>query len=185
MVEGRCSLTMLFPHVSAEGFAELKQRARQAVSNLQVRCMPGRPQKGKLTKTMKSLLWFQMAGVMRCLELMVPLAFDKMIYKIDRNPAQFASPQEAYNTEVAYSRVEGSTLRSFNNGLKKPGQHDMVTLLTIIVEPLYFLTRYFLRAVSVPRRRKPQQNGESPVLCDLVEPRFPQLPWSSSISLCS
>jgi hypothetical protein len=158
--------------VSAEGFAELKQRAKQAVSNLQVRCMPVRPQKGKWTKTMKSLLWLQMAGVMRCLELLVPLAFDKMIYKIDRNPAQFASPQEAYNTEVAYSKVEGSTLRSFNNGLKKPGQHDMVTLLTIIVEPLYFLTRYFLRASSVPRRRKLQQNGESPVLCDLVEPKF-------------
>jgi hypothetical protein len=109
---------------------------------------------------------------MRVGECLVPIAYGKLLAKIDNNPAEFGSHQSAYNTELAYSTVQGSTLQAFRAGLKSPGRHDLITAITIIVEPIYFLTRYYLRGASYPRRRLAQLQGGAPMLCDLVEPAF-------------
>ena len=46
----------------------------------------------------------------------------------------------------------------------------MVTILCIVVEPLYFLTRWLLQGASYPRRLELQRKGRAPMLCSLVEP---------------
>ena len=91
--------------LSNSKITDLKKRAVQAIKGLQVRSMPVRPQRGKWTKSFKSFLWYQMSGVMRSLERMIPIAYSALVAKINKNPDEHTSIQSSYNTELAYSTV--------------------------------------------------------------------------------
>ena len=167
-LQAHCSTHAL----TAEAVDALKRDAKHAIKNLLYRCMPVRPQKGKWTLTLRSFLWFQLACTMNVLKLSIPLAYSKLLYKIERNLAEYKAAQSSYNTEVAYEKVEGSCLRSFNNGAKKEMLQDSLNIPSLILEPLAYLTRWFLRASSAPRRQRMQRQGLPAPLCDLVDERY-------------
>ena len=130
--------------------------------------MPCRPQEGKWTKVSPCVLWFQLISTMGVLKMLIPRSYSAMCYQIQRDPDRFNKDHSAYNSEVAYSEVQGTMLKTFEVGVRKAGNDELVTIFAIVLEPIAWLTRHFLRMSSLPRRRKMQLRGLPPPLASLA-----------------
>ena len=109
---------------------------------------------------------------MRVLWLIIPISYNAMVKKINSKPDEYSAEQTPYNTEVSYQKVQGSMLKTLRDGTTKPSQGDLITIVVIILEPIGWLHRFYLKMSSLPRRQRLQKKGKPAPWCDLVCPEF-------------
>ena len=122
--------------MAQEAFVELKKRAKSAIKQLLTRSMPCRPQEGKWTKVFPCVLWFQLISTMGVLKMLIPRSYSAMCYQIQRDPDKFSKNHSAYNSEVSYSEVQGTMIKTFEHGVNKAGNDDNVAIFAIALEPI-------------------------------------------------
>ena len=80
--------------------------------------------------------------------------------------------------DIAWHALESSRCKLIEANLGERS-HQLVTILSIALEGLKYMTRWFLRCASTVRRVRRQSCGKLPPLCDLVSPRH-----SPAVAVC-
>ena len=125
--------TTLQPHyydvahlvMSDSDVAALKTRAARAIKQLQWRSYPEKPQSSRWTKLLHSFLWFHMVLIQQCARISVPIAYRNLIVRMPATDVE----NTPYNTEVRYSDVQGSMLRTFRSGVISASARTLITIL--------------------------------------------------------
>ena len=132
------------------------------------RGMPPLPTKGKWTKLFTCLMWFVVAGLQDVLSRSVPIAFGRMtVTPVQQQAGGDHQDDQEFVRDVSYHELRGKRCMAFCRGLRERNRWLIILLISIVVEPLAFLTRFFLRASSAVRRAKSQARGGHAPLCDL------------------
>jgi len=146
-----------------------RARAAKVIARLLYRVMPTTPTKGKWTKLGGCLDWFLLSmGTMNILRLTFPLAYGRVDLAATSSAMDLISDDHVYVSDINWHSVQGKRRRSFEAGLNRPPTLVSVIVLSIVLEPLRWLTRWFMRRTSVVRRLRAQQLRRPAPICDLV-----------------
>ena len=143
-----------------------KLRACKTVVDLLWRSQPVRPTKGKWTKLGPSIDWHIQSGIMNMFAKTFVLAFDKMSLKVIKQGEQ--NEDTAYLIDVDWHAVRGSRCSKVLAGLSDNGTFARIVILGVVLEPIRWLTRWFLRRASITRRLKRQQKKMAAPIMDMV-----------------
>ena len=104
--------------------------------------------------------------------MIIPISYSPLTAQINRDPEQFNKEHTSYNTEAAYSAVNGSMLKVFQAGVKNIRYEGLIIVLLIILEPISWLTKYYLRMSSLHRRQRIRLEGGRVDWVDLASSEF-------------
>lgn len=155
------------PHYALDlvDFANLKHRAVVAIARVLFRSMPKRPCKGKWTKLGPCADWWMLAlGTMNLLTRLWNIAYKEFLITV----VKLACASEPELTQdFNWHELRSKRCKYIESGLTEATVTSLV-ILCIVLEPLRFLTKWFLKRGSSFRRTRRQKAGKTPPLCDLV-----------------
>lgn len=146
-----------------------ERRAAQTTADLAWRCQPCVPTKGKWTKLGPVLDWHLLAqGLMGVLQKCCQIAFGRLSVKLPQPESEGQGHDQAYLVDVDWHAVQGQRCAKLLVGLADPKMFVDILCLALVLEPLRWLTRWFLRRSSVQRRLRRQQQSKPGPICDLL-----------------
>ena len=142
------------------------QRALTTTRSLVWRSQPSKPAKGKWTKLLPALLFHMITQGLNggLLNIMFPTAFQKMV---TAEVVQLGDDL-AYLLETSWHQVLGVRCKKVAAGLEGHSKFYSIIVLTLVLEPLAWLTRWWMRRSSTARRARAQRLGRPPPLCDMI-----------------
>ena len=140
------------------------KKAVEVIVSLMWRCMPVKPTKGKWTKLGPNVDWHMIGlGIQGILRLTYPHAFANLKVSVVKT-----SDDQEYITDVNWHALQGSRGKKYGDGLKNDDTIVNIIILAIMLEPIRFLTKWFMRRSSQKTRSIKQQRCRNPPICDLV-----------------
>lgn len=149
--------------------AELKQNAKKAIITLLFRSMPIRPSKGKWTKFGACADWFLLSmGIFGMLQRLWTKAYSQFSVRVTKQ----SECSSGFRDPDLVQDAHWHQLRSSRESFVWKGLTELmfvkIVILCIVLEPLRYLTKWFMRRGSVVHRVFNQHRGKVPPLCDLV-----------------
>ena len=145
-----------------------KQRAQTVIISLVYRCLPSVPTKSKWTKTGPCLDFHMLSQGFDLLQKQLPMAFDPKGVTVTVHKG-YQDPEE-----IGWHRMVGIRSQKARELVADPLTFYKVTILSIVLEPLRFLTRWFMVEGSKKRRDRRQRSGMPPrALRPTVRPLLP------------
>ncbi len=146
----------------------LVQRAGLATARVCYRTMPWKPNPKKWTKLGTALDWHLVAVGLNVLGLQLDTAYQEISISASMSEDINAAPDPELVQDVSWHELEGKRFRSYRSAVKQPSFLQDVTVLCVVMEPLRYLSRWFLRRSSLVRRNFAQARGRPPPLADLA-----------------
>jgi hypothetical protein len=171
------TLPKAFVAIRVADFGKWKVDAVRATVSLLLRAMPVKPCKGKWTKTSMSSDWNTLAtGTLNLLRNVWPTAFAKLRLKV------FAPLESSMDPSVVQEfnwHALESTRCNYLGRHMDEHTHQLITILSISLEGLKCLTKWWMSCASTVRRIRKQSHNCLPPLCDLVS-----LAHSPAVAVC-
>ena len=147
-----------------------RQAVVKAIAGVHFRSLPVSPQPKKWTKLGTSLDWHLLnVGCMNMLPRLLPRAFAKFSAPSDGGGGdEEAKPFEFLSGDFDYHKVESAMYRAYSAGVAAAPFLPSTIIMCIVMEPLRYITKWFLRRSSVARRTRAQLRSRRPPLCDLM-----------------
>lgn len=145
-----------------------KRRAQQHILDIVYRFAPTVPTKSKWTKTGPCIDFHMLAQGFDLLGRQFALAFGGPKGMRVHIVKASGFEDQLIAEEISWHRVAGIRSAKAQEMLSDPQSYFRIAILAIVLEPIRYLTRWFMVEGSDRRRRQRQKLGLPPGLCDLV-----------------
>ena len=144
-----------------------KARCAQKLVALLFRCMPVKPSKGKWTKFGRAIDFFLLSMGVQCAMMRSWVrAFSKLSVRAIQ-ASTFADPD--LEQDFHWHQLRGKR-EAFIRGSMNEDMLQRITICCIVLEPLKYITKWFMRRSSPVRRIKNQRAGKAAPIFDLANP---------------
>ena len=117
-----------------------------------------RPSKGKWTKLGPSLDWWLIGlGCMGIVRRTWKLAFAKLSVRSCRQTTSSKDPE--YLQDFHWHALEGARYNVVDRGIHDEGTLTWIIILCVVIEPIRFITQWYLARSSPVARAKAQMKG--------------------------
>jgi hypothetical protein len=146
-------LVLLFSETRYPDWPAFKIRVVRAICDVFFRSMPMRPSKGKWTKLGPSLdWWMEGLGVMGIVSRCWRVAYLKLSMRSTRDGPATKDPEILQ--DFHWHALEGARFTVINSTIHDAATLTWIIILCIVIEPLRFITQWFIRRSSPSARAK-------------------------------